>query len=71
VHLSANEETSGKLFEIMGGWAAQTRWQRAGGYGFPANKPLTPEAVIAKWKEITNFGMLQTIYVLCSLLTFF
>ncbi|CAL1716544.1 unnamed protein product [Somion occarium] len=51
----ANTETSGKLFEIMGGWAAQTRWQRAGGHGFPVNKPLTPEAVISKWDIITNF----------------
>ncbi|KDQ57173.1 hypothetical protein JAAARDRAFT_286217 [Jaapia argillacea MUCL 33604] len=51
----ANEETTGCLFEIMGGWAAQTRWQRAGGHGFPVNKPLTPEAIISKWNVITNF----------------
>ena len=51
-----NEETSGKLYEIMGGWAAQTRWQRAGGYGFPINKPLTPEDIISKWDIITDFG---------------
>ena len=51
----ANEETSGCLFEIMGGWAAQTRWQKTGGYGFPVNRPLTPEAVISKWAIITNF----------------
>ncbi|KAF8071713.1 multifunctional beta-oxidation protein [Lyophyllum atratum] len=50
-----NEETSGALFEVLGGWAAQTRWQRAGGYGFPTNKPYTPEEVIAKWDVITNF----------------
>ncbi|GJE96600.1 multifunctional beta-oxidation protein [Phanerochaete sordida] len=51
----ANEETSGCLFEIMGGWAAQTRWQKAGGHGFPTNKPLTPEAILSKWDVITNF----------------
>ncbi|TFK50113.1 multifunctional beta-oxidation protein [Heliocybe sulcata] len=51
----ANEETSGCLFEIMGGWAAQTRWQRAGGHGFPVNRALTPEAIISKWDVITNF----------------
>ncbi|CAE6462285.1 unnamed protein product [Rhizoctonia solani] len=50
-----NEETTGALFEVTGGWAAQTRWQRAGGHGFPQNKELTPEAVISKWKVITNF----------------
>ncbi|KAH7930228.1 peroxisomal hydratase-dehydrogenase-epimerase [Leucogyrophana mollusca] len=50
-----NTETTGSLFEISGGWAAQTRWQRAGGHGFPANKPLTPEDIIAKWDVFTNF----------------
>lgn len=51
----ANEETTGSLFEIMGGWAAQTRWQRAGGHGFPVNKTLTPEAILSKWSIISNF----------------
>ncbi|KAG9088940.1 hypothetical protein FRC06_001773 [Ceratobasidium sp. 370] len=50
-----NEDTNGALFEVTGGWAAQTRWQRAGGYGFPQNKPLTPEDVLSKWDVITNF----------------
>jgi len=40
----------------MGGWAAQARWQRAGGHGFPINKQLTPEDVASKWKLISNFG---------------
>jgi multifunctional beta-oxidation protein len=40
----------------MGGWAAQTRWQRAGGYGFPVKKTLTPEDVISKWDILTSFG---------------
>ena len=44
------------MFEVSGGWAAQTRWERAGGYGFPVNKPLLPEAIIKKWNIITNFG---------------
>ncbi|KAG6917014.1 hypothetical protein DXG01_004279 [Tephrocybe rancida] len=50
-----NTETSGSLFEVLGGWAAQTRWQRAGGYGFPTNKPYTPEDIVAKWDIITKF----------------
>ncbi|XP_006459344.1 multifunctional beta-oxidation protein [Agaricus bisporus var. bisporus H97] len=50
-----NTGTSGCLFEILGGWAAQTRWQRAGGHGFPHTKPYTPEDVVAKWDVITNF----------------
>jgi len=50
-----NEETSGSLFEVLGGWAAQTRWQRAGGYGFSTKKPLQPEDIAAKWANIINF----------------
>jgi multifunctional beta-oxidation protein len=40
----------------MGGWAAQTRWQRAGGHGFPHDKPYTIEDVFAKWDKITKFN---------------
>ena len=54
-HHLANQETNGKLFEVAGGWAAEVRWQRSGGHGFPHNKELTPEAVISKWDLITGF----------------
>jgi len=50
-----NVNTSGALFEISGGWAAQTRWQRSGGHGFPHTKLYTPEDVVAKWGTITEF----------------
>ena len=56
VFLLANEDVSGLLFEISGGWAAQTRWQRSAGYGFPTKRPFTPEEAIAKWDDITKFG---------------
>ncbi|KIY51787.1 NAD(P)-binding protein [Fistulina hepatica ATCC 64428] len=52
---SANQSTSGTLFEVSGGWAAQTRWQRAGGHGFPTKTALEPEHIVAKWGVITNF----------------
>lgn len=51
-----NKDTTGSLFEITGGWAAQTRWQRAGGHSFPNDKPYSPEDVLANWNIITNFG---------------
>ncbi|TDL25503.1 putative multifunctional beta-oxidation protein [Rickenella mellea] len=51
----ANEETTGDLFDICGGSASQTRWQRSGGHGFPVTKPLTPEDIIGKWERITKF----------------
>ncbi|KAF9468144.1 multifunctional beta-oxidation protein, partial [Collybia nuda] len=50
-----NVETSGSLFEVLGGWAAQTRWQRSGGHSFTTDKPYTPEDVIGKWAQITKF----------------
>jgi multifunctional beta-oxidation protein len=52
----ANKETTGKLFEVSGGCAAQTRWQRSFGVAFPHKKELTPEAIVAKWDVITRFG---------------
>ncbi|TFK72928.1 multifunctional beta-oxidation protein [Pluteus cervinus] len=52
---SADNITTGSLFEVLGGWAAQTRWQRSGGHGFPSDRPYTPEDVVAKWSDITNF----------------
>ncbi|EJU04669.1 peroxisomal hydratase-dehydrogenase-epimerase [Dacryopinax primogenitus] len=51
----ANTETTGCLFEVFGGCATQTRWQRAGGHGFPSNRTLKPEDVLSKWNVITNF----------------
>jgi multifunctional beta-oxidation protein len=51
-----NESTTGGLFEILGGWAAQTRWQRAGGHSFPHDKPYSIEDVFAKWDKITDFN---------------
>ena len=52
----ANDETTGGIFQVAGGWIAQIRWQRTGGHGFPVNKPLQPEDIIAKWKVLTDFG---------------
>lgn len=46
---------TGGLYEVGSGWAAQTRWQRTGGVGFPVDVKLTPEAVVAQWEKIVNF----------------
>ncbi|KAJ7127053.1 peroxisomal hydratase-dehydrogenase-epimerase [Mycena epipterygia] len=51
-----NTDTSSSLFEVLGGWAAQTRWQRSGGYSFPTKKPYTPEDIVSKWANITDFA---------------
>lgn len=65
-----NEDTTGALFEIAGGWAAQTRWQRAGGHGFPVNKQLKPEDVASKWKVISNFGAFVVILIAADITIF-
>jgi multifunctional beta-oxidation protein len=52
---AAPEPSTKGLFECGSGWFGRTRWQRSGGHGFPVDVKLTPEAVVAKWKEITNF----------------
>lgn len=49
-------KTTGGVFEVGSGWVARNRWQRSGGVGFPLNKPLTPEAIAAKFSEIVNFN---------------
>lgn len=46
---------TGGLFEVGSGWHARTRWQRSGGYGFPIDVMLTPEAVLKAWPNIINF----------------
>ncbi|RHZ44643.1 hypothetical protein Glove_714g6 [Diversispora epigaea] len=47
--------STGNVFEVGGCWAAQVRWQRSGGIGFPTSKPLLPEDIRSKWDAITNF----------------
>ena len=52
---SVPEPATGRLFESGSGWAAETRWQRTGGYLFPADVELTPETVRSKWSTIVDF----------------
>ena len=52
----ANDETTGGIFQVAGGWVSQIRWQRAGGHGFPVNRPLQPEHIVSQWKLLTDFG---------------
>jgi multifunctional beta-oxidation protein len=53
---NSDNDTTGGLFEVTGGWASQLRWQLAGGHGFSVKKALLPEDIIAKWGKITDFS---------------
>ncbi|KAI9495200.1 hypothetical protein BDB00DRAFT_760444 [Zychaea mexicana] len=48
-------EENGSIFEVGSGWIAKVRWQRSGGVGFPANRPLLPEQVASKWAQAIDF----------------
>lgn len=43
------------LYECGSGWFGRTRFQRSGGYGFPVDVELTPEAVVAVWDKLVSF----------------
>jgi 3-hydroxyacyl-CoA dehydrogenase/3a,7a,12a-trihydroxy-5b-cholest-24-enoyl-CoA hydratase len=49
-------EDSGALFEIGGGYVGKLRWERTQGALFRLSRPMTPEAVQAKWSVISDFG---------------
>ncbi|KAF4126822.1 multifunctional beta-oxidation protein [Geosmithia morbida] len=48
-------DPTGGLYEVGSGWCGRTRWQRAGGHGFPVDVPLVPEEVVKHWGDIVNF----------------
>lgn len=45
--------TTGKLFEVGGGWVSQTRWEQTQGVFFQDD--FTAEQLQAKWDEATSF----------------
>jgi multifunctional beta-oxidation protein len=47
------------LYEVGSGWCGRTRWQRAGGHGFPVDVSLTPEEVYKHWGDIIDFNSPQ------------
>src|ERR1700731_3624993 len=59
---SENQKQTGGVFESWAGWVGQYRWQRAGGYAFPAKSIPTPEDYAEKYAVYTNFGSFLTLY---------
>ncbi|CAO3632127.1 unnamed protein product [Cunninghamella echinulata] len=50
-----NTEENGGVFEVGGGFVSKLRWERSAGSVFKADETFTPDAVSAKWEEITSF----------------
>ncbi|KAI9482459.1 hypothetical protein BX667DRAFT_494357 [Coemansia mojavensis] len=47
---------TGKTFQVGSCWISEIRRQRTGGVAFPLNKPIKPEDVAKRWKDIVNFN---------------
>ncbi|WP_230206650.1 hypothetical protein [Novosphingobium sp. Gsoil 351] len=45
--------TTGKLFEVGGGWVSQTRWEQTQGVFF--NDDFSSEQLAERWGEATSF----------------
>ncbi|CEG45361.1 peroxisomal multifunctional enzyme type [Plasmopara halstedii] len=56
-----NCDRTGNVYEVGGGWVAQTRWQRSPGVVFSKNE-LNLETISSKMDEIENFDAEQTQY---------
>ncbi|AJS33480.1 Fox2p [Saccharomyces cerevisiae YJM451] len=49
-------KVSNSIFELAAGFFGQLRWERSSGQIFnPDPKTYTPEAILNKWKEITDY----------------
>ena len=54
-------ESNGSVFEVGGGWAAQVKYQRAGGHGFDLNN-LELENLHENWSKVMDFDSAPTDY---------
>lgn len=53
---SSNTSESGGIFEAGAGHVAKLRWERAKGALLKTDDTLTPQAILAKWNDVTDFS---------------
>lgn len=53
VHKTSQE--NGSIFEAGGGHIAKLRWERSGGQLLKCDESYTPEAILNKWDEVSDF----------------
>lgn len=53
-HKSSTE--TGSIYEAGGGHIAKLRWERAKGALLKTDESLSPMAIAAKWKDVTNYA---------------
>ena len=53
-HKSSTE--TGSIYDAGGGYVSKLRWERAKGALLKPDDSLTPGAIAARWKDVTNFA---------------
>lgn len=53
---SSNEDETGSIFEVGGGYVAKIRWERTQGALLRADESFTPGALLQKWKDVADFS---------------
>ena len=53
---SEDNDTTGGVFEVGGGFYSGLRWERTKGKLFRIGREVSPEAIQSSWKQITDFS---------------
>jgi len=53
---SENNETTGGVYEVGGGFYSSLRWERTKGKLFRLGREVSPEAIESSWKQINDFS---------------
>ncbi|QPG73440.1 hypothetical protein FOA43_000750 [Brettanomyces nanus] len=57
MYLTSDEcPSTGSIYEVAAGMFAQIRWERSGGLYLRPDESLTPEAILNRFKEVSDFN---------------